>query len=156
MKKAKCRTRASRVDPKVTHDRAFAARRARASRVDKIEFWAYRQITDKGMSYRTIFVSDGISQGKSWGTFFWTATGSIKRLTSPKLPMRPTKEQAQADLDDFVQCKNGSFHTYSEQQLHIVRACKHCGCTDGDGCDGRCYWVKPGVCSNCMDVEKQR
>lgn len=127
-----------------------------ASLVNKIEYWAYRQIRDKGMSCRTVFVSDGISQGTSWGTFFRTASGSLKRLTSPRLPMRPTKEEAQRDLDAWVDHFNYSLHTWSEQQLHIVRACKHCGCTDGDPCEGGCEWVKPGVCSNCMDVEKQR
>ncbi len=28
--------------------------------------------------------------------------------------------------------------------------CRFCGCTDGKGCLGGCYWVGPNICSNCV------
>lgn len=28
--------------------------------------------------------------------------------------------------------------------------CRFCGCTDGHGCPGGCYWVGPNICSFCV------
>lgn len=33
-------------------------------------------------------------------------------------------------------------------------ACRVCGCTLYRACPGGCYWVEPGLCSNCIDKEK--
>lgn len=27
--------------------------------------------------------------------------------------------------------------------------CRVCGCTDTFGCNNRCWWVEPGLCSSC-------
>ena len=51
---------------------------------------------------RSLFVSDGISSGRSWGTFYRKPSGSLARVKSPKLPMRPTASEAQADLDIYA------------------------------------------------------
>jgi len=51
---------------------------------------------------RLVFVSDGISGGSWWGSFYRKPNGSLKRLTSKKLPMRRKKELAQADLDRWA------------------------------------------------------
>ena len=33
--------------------------------------------------------------------------------------------------------------------------CRECGCTDDHACEGGCYWVEEGLCSNCapLDIE---
>lgn len=31
-----------------------------------------------------------------------------------------------------------------------AEACRVCGCTWHNACDGGCYWVEPGLCSNCV------
>ncbi len=49
--------------------------------------------------WRVLFVTDGISGGKSWFTGYRTDTGAIKRFTSPACPIRQTREEAQHDLD---------------------------------------------------------
>jgi hypothetical protein len=48
-----------------------------------------------------------------------------------------------------------------ELQLQLARgldiagggsSCTDCGCTDNGACDDGCYWVKPGLCSSCVEV----
>lgn len=51
---------------------------------------------------RILFVSDGISNGQKWGTFYWKRTGAQARLVSKYLPMRDTATEAQADLDRYA------------------------------------------------------
>ena len=31
--------------------------------------------------------------------------------------------------------------------------CLSCGCTDSVGCRAGCYWVTPGLCSQCTEKE---
>ena len=31
--------------------------------------------------------------------------------------------------------------------------CRVCGCSEFDACEGGCYWVEPGLCSRCADLE---
>lgn len=49
-----------------------------------------------------VFVSDGISRGRSWGTFYRLPSGSLRRLVRKSLPMRVTRDEAQADLDAYA------------------------------------------------------
>ena len=49
-----------------------------------------------------LFVSDGISNGDLWGTFYRKANGSLKRVTSASLPMVSSRDQAQTDLDKWA------------------------------------------------------
>lgn len=48
---------------------------------------------------RVLFVSDGISRGRTWFTAYRLRTGGRQRFKSPVLPLRQTREEAQADLD---------------------------------------------------------
>lgn len=32
----------------------------------------------------------------------------------------------------------------------VVRACRHCGCTEAAACPGGCYWVSLDECSACV------
>jgi len=54
---------------------------------------------------REMFVHDGISGGRSWGTFRRKPSGSLQRVCSPALPMQPTQGKAQMDLDDRAKFK---------------------------------------------------
>jgi hypothetical protein len=47
---------------------------------------------------RVLFVSDGISGGKTWGTYYRKPSGSLKRLVSKHLPLRTSRAAAEADL----------------------------------------------------------
>lgn len=51
---------------------------------------------------RTLFVSDGISGGRQWGTFRRKPSGSLQRVKSPMLPMRTSRARAQVDLDAWA------------------------------------------------------
>ncbi|MCL4514703.1 MAG: hypothetical protein M1379_03825 [Firmicutes bacterium] len=52
---------------------------------------------------RILFVHDGISDGKWWGTFYRKASGSsLKRFVAPSLPMREQKAQAEKDLEFYA------------------------------------------------------
>jgi len=52
---------------------------------------------------RILFVDDGISKGKAWGTFYRVQqTGSLRRFKSPSLPMRPTQKCAEEDLAAYA------------------------------------------------------
>ncbi len=33
--------------------------------------------------------------------------------------------------------------------VNTPRTCRHCGCTDEEGCDGGCGWVSADECSAC-------
>ena len=33
--------------------------------------------------------------------------------------------------------------------------CRVCGCTDLSACDGGCFWVEPGLCSQCSPAEPE-
>jgi hypothetical protein len=54
---------------------------------------------------RVIFISDGISDGRQFGTFYRKRNGSLKRFVSPHLPMRKKKCDAQIDLDKYAVIK---------------------------------------------------
>jgi hypothetical protein len=52
---------------------------------------------------RELFVSDGISSGKTWMTCYCVpGSGGTHRLKSPSLPLRSTREEAQRDLDQYA------------------------------------------------------
>jgi len=50
-----------------------------------------------------LFVSDGISQGRTWSTYYRTRTGSLRRLKT--MPIRRAREEAQADLDAYARVR---------------------------------------------------
>lgn len=54
---------------------------------------------------RILIVSDGISNGRLWGTFIRKPSG-LKRFKSAALPMRPHKRDAEADLRYFAQARD--------------------------------------------------
>jgi hemolysin-activating ACP:hemolysin acyltransferase len=51
---------------------------------------------------RVLFVSDGISGGRTWFTAWRKPSGSSRRFITPHLPQRKTRDEAQADLDRFA------------------------------------------------------
>ncbi len=95
---------------------------------------------------RALFVHCGISQGKSWGTYYRRSEISLQRLVSRHLPLRSTRDEAQRDLD-----------RYAEQRgLEEIAVCRVCGCTDDNACLGGCYWVEDpehigDLCSSCLE-----
>lgn len=32
----------------------------------------------------------------------------------------------------------------------LPNVCRKCGCTENRACEGGCYWVEPGLCSQCV------
>ena len=52
---------------------------------------------------RTLFVHSGISGGRTWSTYYRIRTGSLRRLKT--MPVRETREAAQADLDAYAEAK---------------------------------------------------
>ncbi len=50
-------------------------------------------------------VSDGISSGQTWGTYRRKPSGALQRVVSKALPLRSTREEAQADLDAWLRAK---------------------------------------------------
>lgn len=69
----------------------------RARKAEKVLYTYYRTTGN-----RVLHVSDGISRGKAFGTFYRTPKGNLKRFKSPQLPMRPSAAEAQADLDAYA------------------------------------------------------
>jgi len=61
---------------------------------------SYRDFQD-----RILFVSDGISHGTTWMTVYQKPSGALKRVVSKFLPLRKTREEAQADLDRFAKAR---------------------------------------------------
>lgn len=54
---------------------------------------------------RIMFVASGISRGDTYATYYTKATGAMKRHVSRHLPLRSTRDGAQADLDAHAQRK---------------------------------------------------
>ena len=57
-----------------------------------------RYLDDQG---RVLFVSGGLSRDK-FGTFWRSPSGGLHRVKSPAMPMVPSKEEAQQNLDDWA------------------------------------------------------
>lgn len=36
------------------------------------------------------------------------------------------------------------------------QACRVCGCTQNNACEGGCYWVEPDLCSECVGKKAAR
>lgn len=51
---------------------------------------------------RILFVTEGIGRPSIWFTAWRTPTGRRRRFTSPSLPPRPSREQAQHDLEEYA------------------------------------------------------
>lgn len=47
-----------------------------------------------------LFVSDGLSDGRTWSTYYRTRTGSLRRLKT--MPVRETREEAERDLVEYA------------------------------------------------------
>lgn len=63
-----------------------------------------------GADGREIFVDHGISYSDGsheWGSFRRSKTGSLDRVRTKALPMRPTREEAQEDLDRWARASGG-------------------------------------------------
>ena len=43
-----------------------------------------------------------IRKGEWWGTFALRSTGSLRRIVSVDLPMRQTRQEAEADLKNWL------------------------------------------------------
>lgn len=63
---------------------------------------------------RKLFICDGISGGRFWGTFFKKANGSLARFKTASLPMRPKKRDAEADLQRYAEANGLSKVTIEE------------------------------------------
>jgi ParB/RepB/Spo0J family partition protein len=59
-----------------------------------------RYLDDQG---RELFVSTGL--GDEFGTFWRSTSGGLHRVKSPSMPMVPTREEAQANLDAYAEKK---------------------------------------------------
>lgn len=51
---------------------------------------------------RVLFVHDGLSSDKRWGTFYRRDNGSLRRVCSPYLPMRADRADAEGDLELYA------------------------------------------------------
>jgi len=51
---------------------------------------------------RVLTVGQADRGPRAYGTFYRQANGTMKRLTGGRLPLRPTPELAQRDLDDYA------------------------------------------------------
>ena len=49
-------------------------------------------------SGRIYEINEGLSRGKTWGTYERKPNGALRRIVSPRLPLRATREEA---LEDF-------------------------------------------------------
>lgn len=47
-------------------------------------------------------ISDGISNGRTWGTYIRNPNGSLRRLCSHRLPLRDNPADAEADLRAWI------------------------------------------------------
>lgn len=66
------------------------------------------------------------------------------------------------DLNKMIDIKiiENMKRTYGDNNVEVIEAeventCKHCGCTNLEGCSNGCFWVdaEKTVCSNCVRKE---
>jgi len=55
------------------------------------------------MAKQEYFVSDGISNGLTWGTYRRKRNGSLQRVVTRALPLRLTKQEAERDLAAWLE-----------------------------------------------------
>jgi hypothetical protein len=60
----------------------------------------------RGSNGEEWFISDGSSQGKTWATYRHRG-GRPRRVTSPSLPTRPTRFEAERDLAVYLCQRRG-------------------------------------------------
>jgi hypothetical protein len=61
--------------------------------------WNHAYRDPKG---RVLFVHDGISGGRWWATYWRPKAWTLRRLKSPKLPLRRTRAEALSDLNQYA------------------------------------------------------
>lgn len=98
-----------------------------------------------------VFVSDGISQGRQWGTFRrkekgkqmqagGVYVGSLQRICSPALPMVGTKAEAQKMLNIWAEEKGYRLLCVFGRRLNCSNdfdlCCRYCG--KWSICSGSC------------------
>ena len=52
----------------------------------------------KDRNGRILFISDGITKGEAYGTFYLTANGALRRFKAKNLIMRTNRSKAEEDL----------------------------------------------------------
>lgn len=93
-------------------------------------------------------------EGAQWvrdtgADFDWVIVGGE---SGPKArPMHPDwvkslRDQCQAAETKFFFKQWGEWFVPEDGS----EACRVCGCTWNNACDGGCYWAEPGLCSNCV------
>lgn len=108
----------------------------------------YYRLSDP-RTVRILFVSDGISDGHAWATFYRKPNGSLRRMATPKLPMRQGSQEglsaqqlAQRDLNRYALARR------------LADCCRVCGCTENHPCDEGCGWADDShtLCSLCAEL----
>jgi len=93
---------------------------------------------------KKLFISDGISKGKQWGTFCRNKKGSLQRIKSPDLPMVDTKLKAQNMLNQWAHAKGyKQLCVYGKIKGCLTEAGLCCRYCDRKGCLIRCRHLLP-------------
>lgn len=62
----------------------------------------------------------------------------------------PFWQKAAEQIDKAEVLRNYKFGTEKLAEYLTEHACRICGCTDDNACEGSCFWAVPGVCSKCI------
>jgi hypothetical protein len=67
-----------------------------------------------------VYVSSGISGGEWWLTVYRALTGGTHRIKSKTLPLRDTRQEAQADLDAYAATKGWRIYGWMQPDGKIA------------------------------------
>ena len=104
-----------------------------------------------------------------------TSTQRLKVAKAQISDLVPMEFQATVEIE-IVQLKDGKYHfmidldgfamhevdhgektpmaALAEAAKYLSRKCRKCGCTLLEGCEGKCHWVLPDLCSECVNPKK--
>ena len=98
---------------------------------------------------RVLFVSDGISDAKTWATYRRRPSGSLQRVKSSRLKLRLTREAAQADLDRFA--RRNDLRPAMGGEKPAAKKKPEASAWRCIGCGAVKWAVEPGDCKACND-----
>lgn len=81
-------------------------------------------------------------------------TAWLEALTPLRSPVRTQVPPAMVDVlvRQIEEHLTATGQDLDSVRLSITPACRVCGCTDDEACEGGCHWVEPGLCSACQDT----
>lgn len=111
---------------------------------DELEFTVLKNAIEKNVEFAFLAMSYCMSgDGENKG-FYWQAQHEANEDLS--LLYALLEKLGYGMSEDEKALQDGTHELFAEK-----KKCSVCGCTDGEACEGGCYWYSHNLCSACVD-----